>query len=594
MPLTLNSKAANGGRTSTTLVFSIFVFVGMSVSLQAEEEPVRASLTVPLKVEEESVTLRSVILKALESNNDIRVDAIGILAEQEKIKVASQALDPRLDGSVIYQSIRTPQNAQSYIATGGGLGTLATPALVQPNIFMQRDLIAKMTLIDKNSYGTSFELGTTLRRLDNSLNRRRPPGIFNPEYETFTGLTVTQPLLRGFGRDVNLAEIRIAQANSKIAEYEWKARTSMVVAEVMKRYYDMVFTHENIVIQREGIALAEKLLSDTRKRSKEGVAANNDVVVAEAGVYQRKEEVLTAQMQHIERQNALQLLFRSSKDVMAGGARLVPLDGLTSELPKTNRSTLMGLAVANRYEVKQAEQFINARDAQAKLASNQSKSRLDIVASGGLHGLEGNTQDSYSRAFQSQGPEWTAGFQYSLPLNGDHMKATERLAQRQQEQAVIQAEKTRLQVLLEVDTVHNRVMLDYQRLEATRKSREAARQSADAELKRLQQGVSTSFQVLQLQREYSQARSRELAALADFNKGLSDLYLATATLLEKQQISVIQEPPVPEAKYEPVVPVVTTMPMPKPKEVNAEAPPPKASLLDRVGSLFRRKKSSGQ
>ncbi len=403
---------------------------------------------------------------------------------------------------------------------------------------------------------------------------------------------LTQPLLRGFGQDANLAEIRIAQANSKIAEYEWKARTTMVVAEVMKRYYDMVFTHENIIIQREGISLAEKLLEDTRKRSKEGVAANNDVVVAEAGVYQRKEEVLSAQMQHIERQNALQLLFRQSKDIMAGSARLIPADGLTSDLPQTSRSTLMGLAIANRYEVKQAEQFINARDAQSKLASNQAKSRFDLVASGGLHGLEGSTQDSYSRAFQSQAPEWTAGFQYSLPLNGDHMKATERLAQRQQEQAVVQAEKTRLQVLLEVDTVHNRVMLDYQRLEATRKSREAARQSADAELKRLQQGVSTSFQVLQLQREYSQARSRELAALADFNKGLSDLYLATATLLEKQQISVIQEPPVAEAKYEPAGPVYTTVT--KPKTANAEAPPAKPGLLDRVGGFFRRKKSSGQ
>ncbi len=541
---------------------------------------------------EERLSLREVILKALGSNNDIRVDALGILAEQEKIKVASQALDPRLDGSVIYQSIRTPQNAQSYVATGGGLLTGTTQVLTQPNIFMQRDLIAKMTLIDKNSYGTNFELGTTMRRLDNSLNRRHPPGIFNPEYETFTGLTVTQPLLRGFGRDANLAEIRIAQANSKIAEYEWKARTTMVVAEVMKRYYDMVFTHENIVIQREGISLAEKLLDDTRKRSREGVAANNDVVVAEAGVYQRKEEVLSTQMQHIERQNALQLLFRSSTDVMAGGTRLVPVDGLTSELPQTSRSTLMGLAISNRYEVKQAEQFINARNAQSKLASNQAKSRLDIVASGGLHGLEGSTQDSYSHAFQSQAPEWTAGFQYSLPLNGDHMKATERLAQRQQEQAVVQAEKTRLQVLLEVDTVYNRVMLDYQRLEATRKSREAARQSADAELKRLQQGVSTSFQVLQLQREYSQARSRELAALADFNKGLSDLYLATATLLEKQQISVIQEPPVAEAKYEPAEPVYTNVS--KSKTKNSETAPPKASLLDKVGSFFRRKKSSGQ
>jgi outer membrane protein TolC len=540
-----------------------------------------------LSAEEERLTLRSVILKALGSNNDIRVDALGILAEQEKIKVASQALDPRLEGSIIYQSIRTPQNTQSYTATGGGLGFGGAPALNQPNIFMQRDLIAKMTLVDRTSYGTSFELGTTMRRLDNSLNRRVPPGIFSPEYETFTGLTVTQPLLRGFGRDANLAEIRIAQANSKIAEYEWKARTAMVVAEVMKRYFDVIFTHENIRIQREGTSLAEKLLGDTRKRSKEGVAANNDVVVAEAGVYQRKEEVIAAEMQYIERQNALQLLFKTSQDVMAGSSRIVPTDELSSEMPPTSRATLMGLAMANRYEIKQAEQFINARYAQSQLASSQSKSRLDFVASGGLHGLQGSTQDSYSRAFQAQGPEWTTGFQYSIPLNQDHMKATERLALRQQDQAVVQAEKIRLQVLLEVDTIHNRVLLDQQRLEATRRSREAARQSAEAELKRLFQGVSTSFQVLQLQRDYSQARSRELAALADFNKALADLYLATATLLQKQQISVIEDSPQPAQ----VVPVYTAAPKPKPT-VAADSKPAKPSFGQRIGNLFRGGKKS--
>jgi outer membrane protein len=183
-----------------------------------------------------------------------------------------------------------------------------------------------------------IELGTTMRVLDNSLNRRIPPGIFNPEWETFTGLTVTQPLRRGFGKDANLAEIRIAKANAKIADYEWQSRTSSVVAEVMKRYYDVIFTRENIAVQKEGIELAEKLLGDTRKRSNEGVAANNDVVVAEAGVYQRREEVLAAELQYIERQNALQLLFKRSNDVYSQSVRIVPVDGLSDHMPATNRN----------------------------------------------------------------------------------------------------------------------------------------------------------------------------------------------------------------------------------------------------------------
>ena len=559
---------------------------------------------------EERLSLRAVILKALENNNDIMIQDLGRLVEMEKIKVANQALNPRLEGSYAYQSIRTPQNTQDYIATGGGLATTATPQLTSPHIFMQRNHVTKLTLVDKLTSGATIELGTTLRVLSNSLNRRQPPGIFSPEWESFTGITATQPLMRGFGKDANLAEIRIAKANAKIADYEWQFRTSTVVADVMKQYYDVIFTRANIAVQKEGIELAEKLLGDTRKRSKEGVAANNDVVVAEAGIYQRKEELLAAELLYIERQNALQMLFRRSTDVYSQSTRVVPVDGLSDRMPVTSRNQLMGLAVNNRYEVKQAEEFIKARNAQAQLAHNQSLSRLDFVASGGLHGLDGNVGQTYSNAFQSQGPEWTAGFQFSVPLNKDNQKATERLAFRQQEQAVKQAEKLRLQVLLEVDTVYNRVQINQDRLFATRKSREAALQSADAELKRLQQGVSTSYQVLQLQRNYSQAKSREMAALADFNKSIVDLDLITATLLPNLRINITDPTPPPAADAPVPVPALAqASPAPPPVKLTtapvsvtkasvakkeATVPAKKTTLGARISKFFGRSNREGQ
>jgi outer membrane protein TolC len=550
---------------------------------------------------EERLSLRAVILKALENNNDIMIQDLGRLVELEKIKVANQALNPRLEGSYVYQSIRTPQNTQDYIATGGGLATTATPQLTSPHIFMQRNHVSKLTYVDKLISGATIEVGTTMRVLTNSLNRRIPPGIFSPEWESFTGITATQPLLRGFGKDASLAEIRIAKANAKIADYEWQFRTSTVVADVMKQYYDVIFTRENIAVQKEGIELAEKLLGDTRKRSQEGVAANNDVVVAEAGIYQRKEELLAAELLYIERQNALQLLFRRSNDVYSRSTRVMPADSLSDRMPVTSRNHLMGLAVNNRYEVKQAEEFINARNAQAQLAHNQSLSRLDFVASGGLHGLDGNVGQTYSKAFQSQAPEWTAGFQFSVPLNKDNQKATERLAYRQQEQAVKQAEKLRVQVLLEVDTVYNRVQINQDRLFATRKSREAARQSADAELKRLQQGVSTSYQVLQLQRNYSQAKSREMAALADFNKSIVDLDLITATLLKNLGINITEPAPaVVPVSPEPKIVKLAAAPVPTTKTKTSAAkketpvPAEKVTLGSRISKFFGRGNRDGQ
>ena len=58
-------------------------------------------------------------------------------------------------------------------------------------------------------------------------------------------------------------------------------------------------------------------------------------------------------------------------------------------------------------------------------------------------------------------------------------------------------------------------------------------------MKRLSEGVTTSFEVLQLQKDFSDARSREFAALADLNKAIVDLQLATGTLLEQQGVELV-------------------------------------------------------
>ncbi len=515
---------------------------------------------------QEPLTLKGAIARALQNNSDIKVDGLDRIIEQERIKAAKVEFDPRIEGSYLYQSIDTPQNAQDYVATGGGTASPTNPAqpfLTDPTIFEQRNHISKLALTDKLLTGTSLELGSTLRVLDNTLNRNMPPSIYNPEWESFTGLTLTQPLLRDFGIRANSAEIRIAKANARMADLEWQARTAQVVAEVMKRYYDVVFTLENTKVQRDSIGLAEKLQGDTQKRSKEGVAANNDVLVAEAGVYQRKEEALAAEMQYLERQNVLQMLFKTSDEVIAQGTRVDPVDGLNQEVPSLNRGTLLSTALEKRYEVQQANEGIVVKSAQVDYAKNQSRPRLDLVASGGYHGLDGSFSDTYNRQLDEQGPEWTAGVQMSVPLNFDHLKATRRLAEHQETQAYVLREKVRLQVALEVDTVLSRIRADQERVEATRKSREAAVQSADGEGKRLLEGVTTSYQVLQLQKESSLARSRELAALADLNKDIVDLYLITGTLLERQGITVDTSAPINTSK----VPVVTVAPKSEKAEV---------------------------
>ena len=73
---------------------------------------------------------------------------------------------------------------------------------------------------------------------------------------------------------------------------------------------------------------------------------------------------------------------------------------------------------------------------------------------------------------------------------------------------------------------------------ATREAAAAAGAAYDAEVKKLENGKSTSFNVLSLQNDLTVARSRQIRALADYNRSLADLYFNEGTILEKRRITV--------------------------------------------------------
>ncbi|HQN79855.1 MAG TPA: hypothetical protein PLB64_02245, partial [Kiritimatiellia bacterium] len=62
-----------------------------------------------------------------------------------------------------------------------------------------------------------------------------------------------------------------------------------------------------------------------------------------------------------------------------------------------------------------------------------------------------------------------------------------------------------------------------------------------AEQQKLARGKSTSFVVLQLQRDLTSARNTEIQALADYNRQLAALALAEGAVLERLGVELAPE-----------------------------------------------------
>lgn len=480
----------------------------------------------------ERLNLQDAITRALENNYEIEIERINPEVASERIMIAESAFDINIEASYLYESKDTPQNARDFAAL------FNTNQPTETNIYIERNQTTDIGLVKKFALGTIAELRTNQRILDNDTNR--DGSLYHPEYESYTFFRVTQPLLQGFGFDANLAEIRIARSNKKTADLEWQARTSNLVGQVMKRYYDVTYAYENMQIQADAIGLAEQLLEENRKRSAEGVIPPNDVYLAEAAVFKRREEALLAEAEYMQRQNALQLLFKTveSADKVVN---IKPVDSLSDKVRYPDRTELLEHAWKHRYDLLQAKERVAQKGYESDFASNAVKPQLNLIGSTGVRGLKGDIDGAYNEAFDGQGPEWTVGVEFSMPLSFERQKARARLAEREEAKAAIDVKRLKQQVSLEIDTVLSRLEIDQQRVETARKTSEVALKTLDAENKRLEEGLTTSYQVLVYQKEYSQTLSRVVAALADLNKGLVDLWLTTSQLLERQQIVIADE-----------------------------------------------------
>ena len=87
--------------------------------------------------------------------------------------------------------------------------------------------------------------------------------------------------------------------------------------------------------------------------------------------------------------------------------------------------------------------------------------------------------------------------------------------------------------MVEIDNAIKLLQSQYQQVEATRQARLFAQDALTAEQKKYENGKSTSFLVLQFQRDLIQRRFEELSALAEYNKALSGLATSEGATLQR-------------------------------------------------------------
>ena len=514
------------------------------------------------------ITLREAVMMALENNREIEIERLNTRMNELDLRAAKGVYDPALSAGVFFDHGATPVAS---LLAGGADGRLKTTDFAGTGKITQR------LPWQGGSVQASFDQSrATSQNLFNSLN---------PQFTTSLSVEFSQPLFRNRRIDEPRRQIKIARKRLDLSDSQFRQRAIEIVAKVERAYWDLVFALRDEEIKRESVELARTQLAHNQRLVEQGALAPVDVISTRVEVERRTDETEAA-IETIQRaENALKALMVAPGNTEMWNAALSPV-----EKPELDSSALipfddaLKIAFKNRPEMEQYRLRGELNDIDADYFRNQTKPRIDLIASYGTFGLAGKARtdlnpisasqeliiarvnqlsqvaglpvlppfpagappekfiggygQSFGALFSNDYRAWRIGVNIELSIGNRTAKA--RLGRALVEGKQIDAQRQRAEQLIEVEVRNalQAVETARRRVEAAKNSRVNAEMQHSSERRKFDAGQSTNFFVLDRQNALSAARGRELKALTDYNKAVSELQSALSTTLADNNIAV--------------------------------------------------------
>ena len=452
-------------------------------------------------------------------------------------------------------------------------------------------------------YQQGFHWGTNLSVGFNNTRGTASPlsqyQAFATQYNSNFRAQITQHLLQGFGFAANTRFIQIAKNDRELSDVAFRLQITTTVDQIENMYWDLVFAYENVRVQQEQLAFAQKTLSDNQKQVEIGTLAPIEVVRAQSTVASNQQTLTVAltnlQLQQLLMKNALS---RTLVDPVLADAEVIPTS--TMELPAQEPvvpiQDLVNDALAHRPELAESRINLSNTAISNKAIRSALLPTLDAFAYYQGTGLGGDLNTAYickttplqctpgqispttsysgalSQLIDSTAPDKGVGLQLTIPLRNRAAQSIQVRGELEYRQSQLLLQQTENRVRIEVRNAQFGVQQNRASVASAQAAVDLARQSLDAEQKKYALGASTSTLVLQNQAAMTQAEVTLVSAKAAYEKAEVELDRAIGLLLDHAGI-VIADAERGEVTHAPNIPHVVARPIDQPMPANPPAQP---------------------
>ncbi|HTQ81614.1 MAG TPA: TolC family protein, partial [Thermoanaerobaculia bacterium] len=274
-----------------------------------------------------------------------------------------------------------------------------------------------------------------------------------------------------------------------------------------------------------------------------GTLAPLELVQSEAQIATNEENIITAQAAVENSADALRQFLNLPNDLWA--KEIVPVTDAKTEHVAIDLNQAIQIAAQRRPDLREAEITVERNQSDAAYFRGQKKPQLDLAVGYGFAGTGAAFRETFNQVNHSDFPGWNATLTLGIPIQNRAARAQSVIADLDVEKAKVALDQLRTQVLTEVRTAARGVDTAAKQIDAAQASRNFEEKTLDAEKKKYENGMSTSFEITRVQNDLAAARSREVSAIVQYRRALTEFYRSTGKLLDQQGIAVADEEPNP-------------------------------------------------
>jgi outer membrane protein len=441
------------------------------------------------------------------------------------------------------------------------LGLQHTDTPESNTVFTGVPSLAQNTGSANFSYTQGFTSGTLLTvTLNNSrVTTNSTRSFLSPQLNSNFLIQVRQHVLQGLGFAPNRRYIVIARNNREIVDIAFRQQIIFTVTQIENLYWNLVSAYEDLTAKQRALVQAQQLETNNRRQLQVGTLAQIDVVNAQAQVASAEQDIIISQtnlqLQQLLMKNAVT---KHEDDPVLAAAAVVPTDRmqLPAVEPVVPIQDLIQEALQRRPELAQARIDLTNRRISEHSARNAQLPALDLVANYGGTSLAGNPNPNcvgstglpcptapptgFTDAFTSlnQQPTYFVGFNLNIPIKNRTAQADQIRSELEYRQAQVHVRQLQNQIGIDVRNAQFAVQQNRARVDSAGKQRDYAAQVLDAEQKKLVQGMSTTFNILQNMSNLATAENNLVAAMAAYEQSKVQLEVVTGRTLDDLGISV--------------------------------------------------------